>query len=238
MNLNSNKKIFVTVLGVLALALHLGMSLWGTDEKGLLITAHPLAIALLAVTALACLYAARGLWGRKVSDAYADNFIPSAAAAIGCFAMAGGIAVTVISGSGAWLRLEQIRNLFGILAVPLLVVLGLKRFSGKRPFFLLHGLVCVYLTLHTISHYQIWSSTPQWLHWLFPMAASVLLTLFAYRQTAFDVDMGSHRKQVVTGLLAAFFCIGAILTENSMLYLGGAVWTLTNLCAPAKEIRQ
>ena len=45
---------------------------------------------------------------------YADNFIPSAAAAIGCFAMAGGIAVTVISGSGAWLRLEQIRNLFSM----------------------------------------------------------------------------------------------------------------------------
>lgn len=229
MNLISKKKIIVTALGVIALGLHLGMSLWGTDNKGLLISWHPLVMLLAAVTAIACLTAVLPLRRNAGSNAYGDNFAPSAGAAIGCFALAGGITVTVVSGFGTWARMEQISNVLGTLTIPALIAAGLIRFSGKQPRVPVHGLVCLYLMLHTVSHYQIWSSQPQWLNWLFPMAASVLLTLFSYQQAAFDVNLGSRRTQQLTGLTAAFFCIGAIARESSMLYLGGAVWALTNL---------
>ena len=238
MNLISFKKFSMTVLGVLALGLHLGMTLWGTDEKGLPVTGHPLAIALLAVTVLACAVALLGSRIRKAPARYVRDTSSPAAAALGCFAMAGGIAVTVISGFGTGLRLELIRDLCGIGAVPVLIALGLIRFSEKKSFFLLHTFVCIYLTLHTVSHYQIWSSTPQWLHWLFPMAASVTLTLFSYYRTAFAANMGNLQMQYVSGLLALFFCVGAIASQGGMLYLGGAVWTLTNLCNPQQEACQ
>ena len=229
MNLIFKKKILITALGVIALGLHLGMSLWATDNKGLLISWHPLVMLLAAVTVIACLAAVLPLRRKAGSNAYGDNFAPSAGAAIGCFALAGGIIVTVVSGFGTWARLEQICNVLGILAVPTLVAAGLSRFSGKQPKVPVHGLICLYLMLHTVSHYQTWSSQPQWLNWLFPMAASVLLALFSYQQAAFDVNLGSRRTQQITGLLAVFFCIGAIARESSMLYLGGAVWALTNL---------
>ena len=231
MNLISKKKILVTALGVMALGLHLGMSLWGTDEKGLLISWHPLALVLAAVTVIACLAAVLPLGKTGGSNAYGDNLAPSVWAAVGCFTLAGGIAADVISGFGTWVRLEQIRNVLGILAIPALIAAGLTRVSGKQPKVPVHGLVCLYLMLHTVSHYQIWSSQPQWLNWFFPMAASVLLTLFSYQQAAFDVSLGDRRTQQVTGLLAVFFCIGAIARESGMLYLGGAIWALTNLMA-------
>jgi hypothetical protein len=91
------------------------------------------------------------------------------------------------------------------------------------------GMTFVRRFLHKDGHYQTWGSQPQWLNWFFSMAASVLLTLFSYQQAAFDVNLGSRRTQQLTGLTAAFFCIGAIARESSMLYLGGAVWALTNL---------
>lgn len=225
------------LLGICAMLLHLGIRLLGTDRKGLLISTHPMAIALWAVTAVACLMALLPLRNPGIGNAGSDSSAPSVSAAIGAFALAGGIAVTVIGSFGTWIRLEQLRNICGLLAIPSLILLGLNRFSGKRSFFLFHALVCLYLTLHTVSHYQIWSSRPQWLNWFFPMAASVLLTLFSYHQTAFDVDLGNRKAQMSTGLLAVFFCIGAVFQENSMLYLGGALWSLSSLCSltPATE---
>jgi hypothetical protein len=61
------------------------------------------------------------------SRKYEHNFAPSAAAAIGAFALAGGITVAVIFGWNTWTKLELIRNVCGLLAVPALVALGLFR---------------------------------------------------------------------------------------------------------------
>ena len=64
------------------------------------------------------------------------------------------------------------------------------------------------------------------------MAASIALSLFAYYQTAFDVELGNRRMQLGMGLLGSFFCLAAAAgSEDRMLYLGGAVWMLTNLCS-------
>lgn len=219
-------------LGIITLILRLGLYLVGTDQKGLLIPGHPLSILSWVVTAAASVLIIGTVCRLDGSQRYSDNFEPSTAAAIGAFALAGGIAVSVISGWTTYLRLEQIRNLCGLLVIPALILAGLCRWQGKRPKFLLHGIVCLYLTLHTVSHYQIWCSRPQLQSYFFPMAASIGLTLFAYYQTAFDVGMGRRRMQLAAGLMAAFFCISAAAgLEDIPLYLGGAVWTLTNLCS-------
>ena len=222
----------ITALGIAAMLLRAALFLVGEDAKGLLIPGHPLDLLVWTVTAAAAVVTVLSIWELDGSPKYADNFSPSTSAAIGAFALAGGIAVSVISGWYTFLRLEMIRNVCGLLAVPALIWAGLCRREGKQPFFLSHALVCLYLTLFTVSHYQVWSSRPQLQDYFFTMSGSILLALFAYYQTAFDVGMGKRRMQLGTGLLAAFFCIAALAGGEDMpLYLGGTIWTLTNLCS-------
>lgn len=224
--------ILTAGLGFAALILRLALFLLGNDEKGLLIPGHPLDILVWAVTAAASILILFRVWRLDGSQNYEHNFAPSAPAVIGAFALAGGIAVAVTFGWNPWKRLELIRDLCGLLAIPALAAAVLRRYWGKQPLFLLHGLVCLYLILYSVSHYQSWSSRPQLQDWFFSMAACLLLTLFAYYQTAFDVGMGNRRMQLGTGLLAAFFCIAAMAGgEDVPLHLGGALWTLTNLCS-------
>lgn len=219
------------LLGLAALLLRTGLYLVGTDEKGLLQPWHPLDILCWAVTGTAVLIFALGVRKRGGSSLYRHNFQFSTPAAIGSFALAGGIAVAVITGWNAGTRLDLLRNVCGLLAVPSLILVGLCRWQGKQPFFAFHGIVCLYLTLYMISHYQLWCSQPQTQDYFFSMAGAVLLTLFAYYQTAFDAGLGRRRMQLLTGLLAGFFCIAAINgTEDVLLYAGGAVWALTGLC--------
>lgn len=228
-------------LGAAAFLLRVGLYLVATDEKGLLIPRHPLDLLVWVVTAAVVVLTVIRVWPLDGSPRYADNFFPDTGAAIGCFALAGSIMVSVITGWDIWTRLNLIRNLCGLLAIPAIVWVGLCRWQGKRPFFTFHAVTCLYLTLYTVSHYQAWSSRPQLQDYFFSMAGAVLLTLFAYYQTAFDVSLGKRRMQLVTGLLAAFFCMAAAAAgENLLLYAGGAVWTLTNLCSltPVKRRRR
>ena len=230
--LNAKKlPLCIACMGALALLGRIALFALGEDEKGLLVPGHPMDVLVWILTAAAVALIAGGILRRNGSEEYGDNFAPSAAAAVGCWVLAGGIALTVVSGWNPWSRLEMIRNVFGLLSVPTLVLLGLHRKQGRQPFFLLHGTVCLYLILYAVSHYQLWSSHPQLQHWFFSMAGSIALTLFAYCQTAFDVSMGSRRMQLGTGLLAAFFCLAAMAGgDDLLLYLTGAVWALTNLC--------
>lgn len=227
-------------LGAAAFLLRAGLYLLGTDEKGLLISGYPLDLLVWVVTAAAVVLTVIRVYPLDGSPRYADNFSPDTGAAIGCFALAGGILVSVITGWNAWMRLDLIRNVCGLLAIPAIIRVAFCRWQGKRPFFAFHAITCLYLTLYAVSHYQVWSSRPQLQDYFFSMAGAVLLTLFAYYQTAFDVGMGKRRMQLVTGLLAAFFCMTAAATgEDLLLYAGGAVWALTNLCSltPIKRRR-
>lgn len=226
------RPIIVAGSGLIVLILRFLLFLVGRDEKNLLIPGHPLDLLIWIVTAGAAAVILVSVWKLAGSSRYADNFAPSAAAAIGAFALAGGIAVSAILGTSSGLRLDLLCRLCGALAVPALVWAGLCRWKGKQPFFGFNALVCLYLTLYAVSRYQIWSSHPQIQDWFFDMAAIVCLVLFSYYQTAFCVGFGKRRLQLLTGLLAGFFCISAIAGgEDILLYTGGALWSLTNLCS-------
>ena len=230
---------FTATAGLITLVLRFSLFLLGRDEKNLLIPGHPLDVFTWVITAAAAALILASLWKQDGSSRYGDNFTPSVAATIGAFALAGGIAVSAILGSSSGLRLEVLCRFSGILAVPAVVWAGLCRWKGKKPFFLLHAVVCLYLTLYTITHYQTWSSHPQIQNWFFDMTGIVCLTLFSYYQTSFDAGMGNRRMQLLTGLLGVFFCLAAIAgSEDILLYIGGAVWALTNLCSLAPVSRR
>lgn len=231
--------VFTAAAGLVVLVLRFSLFLLGRDEKNLLITGHPLDILIWVVTAAAAVVILLTVRKLNGSSRYGDNFVPSVAASIGAFALAGGIAVSAILGGTSGLRLELLCRFSSILAVPAVVWVGLCRWKGKRPFFGFHALICLYLILYTITNYQTWSSHPQIQNWFFDMAGIVCLALFSYYQTAFDAGMGNRRMQLVTGLLGAFFCLAAIAgSEDTLLYIGGAVWTLTNLCTLAPVSRR
>lgn len=219
-------------LGILTAVLRLVQASFGTDNKGLLILWHPLDLLVWAVTAVIVILVVLTVRTLDGSDLYADNFGPATPAAIGCTALMGGIAAAVSVAPNIFIRLEVIRMYLGLLALPALLWVGVCRIRGRQPFFLLHGVVCLYLVIHTVSHYQGWCARPLMQSFFFPMAASIFLTLFAYYQTAFDVGLGNRRMQLGAGLLGSFFCLAAAAGgEDLMLYLGGAIWMLTNLCS-------
>lgn len=224
--------VLTAILGIACAAARWGLYLLATDSKGLLVPGHPLALFSWVLTSIAVVLSFSMVWMLNGPSHYCANFQPSAAAAVGSFAMAGGILVSVISGWGGSVMLDLICSIAGILCVPAMVAAGIQRYLGKKPLFLLYALACVYLTLYAITRYPVWSSHPQIQDWFFSTAGILSLVLFCYYQTALCADMVTPGPQLITGLLAGYFCLSAITgSADAMLYIGCAIWALTNLCA-------
>ena len=235
----SRLPIAIAAMGAAACILRFALYRMGTDEKGLLIPGHPLSIGLWLLFATAVVLVTGAVWRETGSRPYAENFPKASAAWLGCLAFAAGFGVTTALELSAFTLLERLQGISGLLAAPALIAIAVCRKLGKRPFFALHLLVCVALTLFTVNHYRTWSSFPQLQDSFFPMMGCLLLMLFAYYQTAFDVDIGSRRMQLGTGLLAAFCCFAAIAGTGAWgLYLTGGIWTLTNLCTLTPAMKQ
>ena len=230
---HANPKLpaLVALLGGTACILRSCLYLLGTDEKGLLISGHPLALCLWTLTAAAA--AVIVLCVRKETDTrqYTDNFPASDIASAGCLLFAAGICLSLLANRVTFTTLERLRNLTGLLCLPALLMVAVCRRRDRRPGFVFHAVVCLYLVLYTTSFYSVWSRHPQLQDSFFPMMGCIFLALFAYYQTAFDVDMGSRRMQLATGLSAVFCCLAAIPRSGAVsLYLTGALWALSNLC--------
>lgn len=230
--------LLAAAAGAAAGLLRLGLYRFGTDEKGLLITGHPLEIALWLLSAAAAVFVVLQVRNETDCRRYEANFPAGILSPVGCILFAAGLIATFLSSPLAFTTLELLRNIGYLLAAAALIAVAVCRKLGKHVPFGFHALVCVALILHTVSYYRIWSSHPQLMDAFFPMMGCILLMLFAYYQTAFDVAMGSRRMQLGTGLLAAVFCFAALPgSSTQLLYIAGGIWTLTNLCArtPAPE---
>lgn len=219
-------------LGGVCLALRLGLYAVAVDEKGLLLRGHPLEKILWAVAAAACLLVALVVWRREGSDRYEENFAPSAGAAFGHFLLAGGIALTVLTNvPGVFGTLGFVWKLLGLLSVPLLLWAGVCRLRGKKPLFLIHGVLCVFLLIHIMNQYQRWCGNPQLMDYVFALLGSMMLAFFAYYTAAFEAGCANPRMHLLSGLLAVLLCTGALSgAEFPLLYLGGTAWALTDLC--------
>lgn len=229
----------LTILpGLAAMGLRAALYAFATDEKGLLIPRHPLEILLWILTAGTAAFLVFQAWLHRGSRKFAANFPASTAAAVGCGCFAAGILVTVLLNRHAQFNDEFARNIAGLLAVPSLTAVAICRHRGKRPVFVFHSVVCLFLVLYTISRYPDWSSLPQLQDSFFCLMSCVLLLLFGYHQTAFDVGMGSRRRTLGYGLLAVFVCLAAVPhSPDPLLFLTGAVWAATNLCSLKSPVR-
>ena len=165
------------------------------------------------------------------SNRYGDNFGASLIGGISAFAAALGL-LSVVLPNGDTPRdfLANARMVLGILSIPSLVVTGLYRLKGKRPAFLFHGILCIFFGLYMADQYRAWSCDPQIAHYASQLFASVFLALSTYFLAAFSVGMGRRLKHLLTGLMAAYFCLCCIGLENGLFYLTCGIWAAANLC--------
>ena len=239
-----SRKLSVTVLlaGLAALALRMALYAAAVDAKGLLLRWHPLEIALTALTLTVLALLVPGVRKQEIPDSSETHFPASLPGAFGSAAAGAGILVTVLAGSASGgSYLDTAWQLFGLAAPVCFLLAGLARALGKKPFFLLHVVICLFFVLHIVTRYQLWSGNPQLQDYVFFLLACVCMGLFSYQQAAFEVGLGNRRKLLLPGLAGGFFGIAALYGAYDLpLCVGGAVWMLTNLCAltpPARYLK-
>lgn len=218
--------------GVLGFILRTWLFTAGVDSKGLLRPDHPANILLFILTAdvmLALLLYLRTLTG---SLPYKKLFKRSVPAAVGCIVAAVGILVTdFYELSLQHENVTVISCVLGVLASVCLVFLAVCRLRSIRPNILLHGCVTVYLMIHLVSQYQVWSSEPQLQEYCFQLLASVFLMLSTYHRTVLDAHSGNRRSYVFFNYGALFFCCLSLYGEGWLFYLAMAVYTATSECS-------
>ncbi len=235
-------KTLILGMGALGFLLRVLLYTTGMDEKGLLITSHWSAIALWILTAAAG--AALVLLTRPIRgpQRYADAYPVSTPGAIGCFAAGAAFLISSIGSiSECFTTLDTAVMVLGFVSTAAMVAVGLCRLLGAKPFFLFHGVVCLYLALRMVGQYQHWSSDPELLDYCFYMGANVALMLTCYHLAAFDAGMGNHRTLWLSGLATVFLCCLSLIGGREPLFTalcGGWIFTnLTNLTARPRRRR-
>ena len=197
-------KYLILGCGVLGCLLRSTLYSSAVDEKGLLISGHWAEICLWALTALTA-----GILFLLPSKAQAKNirvaYSPSGISAAGAILAGVALAICAIPGFvGGTLGLAEVVLRFA--GAGALACTGFCRFTGRKPFFLFHGTVCVYLALRMICQYRLWCADPQLLNYCFQLGAYVSLMFFAYQLAALDAGLPTPRKLWVTGLAAVYLC--------------------------------
>lgn len=249
----NTKNIPVIVLVSSMVAVLLRLWTWGTgpDLVGLF-APKPFAWTLLwlltALVAGALLFA---LWGIKRSGSYRDNYPKSLVA--GCCMVPAAVMILLTSvvqlrsavnpevpGTNA---VTTVTGICGLVAGLCLLLSAAHRCLGKQPFFLINGLICIYLAVRLFYCCQLWSNEPQVGVIVFPFLASTTLMLAQYQRVCFDVDLGKRKMAAFWSLLSVYFCVLAIFgldKTDSLFYGACALWRIADLCSlrPLKRSKQ
>lgn len=216
------------VLGAAGLVLKTFLYVFAADENGLL-TAHPLGFALagLTVAAIALIIAGVFRWDHEALAPVWPNSpqVPHLAAALGFGAL-------LLGGGFADSRLVLVRNVLAVASMASLVVLFVLDRKEKEHHFGLYTMLCLFFAVHLVSCYQLWSSNPQILDYLFTLLAYVGMMLYFYHKAAALVGFRKDKALLAIGLLAVFFCYASLEVRelSSLLKLCCGGWVLTDLC--------
>ena len=232
--MNPNKKSnilkFTTLIcAASACALRASLYAFGTDGRGLLTENHWSVLGLWGVCivfAAALLLLGMGITSKGDGDRPAD---PVGAA--GCFALGAALLVSSLRSFGDFsMVVDWLIWVLGLCAGGGLIAVGVCRFTGKKPYFLMHAFLCLYVALRTVAMYRQWSSDPQLQDYGFYLTAHAALMLTAYHHAAFDTGMGNHRSLWLSSLSTVFLS-GAALPrcQEPLLMAAVILWAFTNL---------
>lgn len=226
--------------GLLTLIVRLWLMIMGTDEQGLLPTGSlpdVLSWMLVAITVGLLIAGVSQLQGTVQYSRSARKSLFAAVSMVVvaiCFCLTSMLDLfsepDTVSLVSAWM---------GFLAAAALLLLAWGRFKGVAFNMVFHGLVCVYLMLHLVSHYRLWSSSPHLQSYGFELLAIVFVMLACYHRAAADAGHGDRRAYAFFSLAALFFCIAAIpSTDNIAFFLGCAVWMYFTPCRLSPSSRK
>lgn len=232
--------VLVLLSSLVAVLLRIWTRGGGPDANGLFPN-KPLAWWLLwiltAATVAAVVFAVRGL---KNPGTYRDNYPKSLIAGL-CAVPA---AVCFLIDSYHQLRdsvalelpgmtaVDTVTGIFGLVAGLCLLLSAAYRYMGKKPFFVINGLVCLYLAVRLFNRCQLWSNEPQIGIVVFPFLASMTLMISAYHRVCFDVDIGKRYISARWSLISVYLCMVAMLSFEQPLFYGAcALWQMADLCS-------
>ena len=114
-----------------------------------------------------------------------------------------------------------------------MVVLGLMRMTGRKPLFIVSGILCLFYMLMLIRSYRLWSADPQLHAYCFQLLAMVLLLLCSFHRTCCDAGVIQRRKLLFTAMTAVV-CSAAALSSGFQpgFFLASALWALGCGCDP------
>lgn len=224
--------LFTLIAGIVGLVLRLWLFRTGVDEKGLLVSSHPANTLAFILTALVMVILLLAIKPLEPLGRYQKLFPASIWAAVGCAAAAAGILVSAFYEISLRHDLVTIVTLvLAVLAAASLVIIAICRKQGKRPHFLLQGVITVYLMLHLVSQYRLWSAEPQLQIYFFQLLASVFLMLTTYHGTVLDAQKGSRRWYVFCNQAALFCCCMSLTGSVWPFYLAMGAFCATNVCS-------
>ena len=223
---------FVPAMGALTALVRWWLFATGLDDKNLLISSHPgnwLTWVLTAVTLGVTVY---GTLNLKQAPKYSFNFPADIISAAGAAFAAVCILISGINGLlTARDALATIDGVLGLISAAALGFLSFCRFKGLHPSLIFHGAICLYLMVHLVCLYRLWSSDPQIQDYAFSLLAAVSLMLANYYSAGFDANFGQRRPHAAFHLAAVFFCIVSLpRCESPLFYIAMAAWMITDLC--------
>ena len=202
----------------------------GADEKGLLMASHPALILLFILTAGAMALLFFTLKSVSKEQGYWQIFPASAADA----ALTGtaGVGILIFSLKTLFASQEPftlLSGITGLAAAAALAYTGWCRLKRLRPSFLLHGIITVYLMVHTVAQYRIWGADPQWQLYFFPLLACIFLMLCSYQRMALDISESNRKTYLFYNQAALFFCLVSLWDKNWLFYLSMALWNVSSI---------
>lgn len=230
MNLKTShiSRIFAPLAGLLGSALYTVLFSAGLDARGLPDPAHWSRWGLLLLTALTVLLF---LIGSRSISAGEITYTPSKFGGIGCLVAA---AACFLFGPPA-VRTGNLATADTVLrgiTGTMLGILAFCRFTGRKPHFLLHSMVCVYLAFRLINQYRIWSADPQLLEYGFYLCGYVALMLTAYQLAALDAGIGGLKQLWFWAPVSVFLCFITLAGPQELLFMPAfGIWALSSLSA-------
>ena len=224
------------VFGIAALVMRWGLYATAVDAKGLLPRNQPLSLALTVLTIGVLVRIALAVRKQEKSGHHEAYFTADLLSALGHLAAGAGILATVLTDSpGGIGYLAVFWRYLGLAAPVCLLLAGISRMQGKRPFCLLYVVVCLFFVLHIVTRYQLWSGNPQLQDYVFSLLGTMALMFFGFYAASWDAGCGSPRMYLGMGLAAIYLCTAELArTSSPALYLGGILWVLTELSSGKK----
>ena len=225
-------KLAVLGGGLAGLGLYRLLYAVGLDGRGLLKSGHFawVLLCLLSILAGALVLVntlrIRGVGGRPLHS------LPAAIACAAAALASAGVCISNLRSASPFYALPA------LLAALAFVIVGLCRFRGRRPNFLLHVVICIHFALQMLKLYQTCSVDPQIQDYFFQLLGCIALTVTAYQLAAFDLGRGQRRWLCLAALSAVYLCIVSLGSTETCFYLTGAAWAFTAIPAPRRHKKQ